>query len=411
MQKRNFYMKQPKTLIFLGDGMADEPIPELDGKTPIEVAQTPGMDAIAAAGCSGSLLTLPEGYPTSSDVANMSVLGCDLAHEYAGRGVLEAASQHIQLKPKDIVFRLNLISVKDGILHDFSGGHPSQQDAEALIHALNEQLATPHIRFYPGVSYRNLLVISGEVYNNDIATEKPDDNQGEPVAEHLPRAQCAAAEPTVQMLHKLMRDAADILENQPVNQAARAAGHAPANQIWINSGGSPKPFRTLQQRYSISGAIISAVDVIKGLGHFLGMDVINVPGATGYIDTNYEGKAATAVEALQTHDFVYLHLEAIDEVSHAQDLQLKIETIEAFDRRIIVPVLEKLGIGTATFALLPDHPVPIRLGKHTREPVPVSICGPGWQPDHIQHYSEASCPLGALGAMPAGGLMQKLFGI
>jgi 2,3-bisphosphoglycerate-independent phosphoglycerate mutase len=404
------YMNRTKTLIFLGDGMADEPIPELGGKTPIEVAHTPGMDAIAAAGCSGSLLTLPPGYPTSSDVANMSVLGCNLDTEYAGRGVLEAASQNIALKPNDIVFRMNLITVENGILKDFSGGHPSQQDAETLIDALNEHLATQHVRFYKGVSYRNLLVISGDVYNNDISTEKPDDNQGEPVREHLPQAQNAGAQATVQMLHKLMQDAAAILENHPINLAAKASGHAPANQIWINSGGSPKPFRTIQQRYGMTGAIISAVDVIKGLGRCLGMDVINVPGATGYIDTNYEGKAAAAVEALQTHDFVYLHLEAIDEVSHAQDLKLKIETIEAFDRRIVVPVLEKLGINGVTYALLPDHPVPVRLGKHTREPVPVSIAGPGWKPDSVTQYSETACPQGSLGTMPVGGLMQKLFG-
>jgi len=402
-------MKPTKTIIFLGDGMADEPIPELGGKTPIEVAHTPGMDAIAAAGCSGTLYTLPEAYPTSSDVANMSVLGCDLTREYAGRGVLEAAGCGIPMQPDDIAFRVNFTTVENGVLTDFSGGHIDPADGQKLVDALNLRFGSNCIKFYPGVSYRNLLILSGKQFSAAVDTEKPDDNQGELVEAHLPEALSAAGAHTTALITRMMREAGDLLENHPVNIAARAAGRVPANGVWIWSGGSPAGFRTLQERYGITSAVISAVDVIKGLGRCLGMEVIDVPGATGYIDTNYEGKADAAVEALQTHDFVYLHVEAIDEVSHARDLPLKIETIEAFDRRVVARVLAKLGHKPVTKVVLPDHPVPIRLGKHTRTPVPVSIAGPAWHPDAVQVYSEKTCPGGTLGAMAGVDLMNRLF--
>jgi 2,3-bisphosphoglycerate-independent phosphoglycerate mutase len=399
-----------KTIIFLPDGMADEPLSELGGRTPLQHVDTPGMDRIAREGRSGTLLTLPKDYPTSSDVANMSVLGCDLKTEYCGRGVLEAASQGIPLGPQDIAFRCNLISVAaDGTLADFSGGHIAQADAEALIRELNAAFSDGVVRFHPGVSYRNLLILSEGGYSAAVYCEKPDDNPGNPVAEHLPRAEAPAGESTAALLRDLMARAATVLAASEVNRRAVAEGRLPANGIWLWSPGRAGAIRTLRERHGISSAVISAVDVIKGLGRCLGMDVIPVPGATGYIDTNYEGKAQAAIAAIQTHDLVYVHVEAIDEVSHAMDLKLKLKAIEDFDRRIVVPVMRACGKGVR-YVVLPDHPVPIRIGKHTRTPVPVALCGPGIVPDGVEVFDECAAPCGALGALFGPELMEYLFG-
>jgi 2,3-bisphosphoglycerate-independent phosphoglycerate mutase len=403
-------MKPSKTIIILGDGMADEPIESLGGRTPLQAARTPAMDSIARAGRNGTLLTLPDAFPTSSDVANMSVLGCDLNAEYCGRGALEAAGRGIPLQPGDIAFRVNLTTVEDGILTDFSGGHLSQEDAETLIAALNGKLGRGNVRFYPGVSYRNLLVLSGPEFPASPYTEKPDDNHGNRVAEHLPSGEDPGSSKTAAFLCQLIRDASAILEDHQVNRRARAEGRPPANGIWPWSGGSAASIRTLVDKFGVTSAVISAVDVINGLGRCLGMDVITVPGATGYIDTNYEGKADAALAALETHDLVYLHVEAIDEVSHAQDLQLKIGTIEAFDSRLVARVLQGLAGKPVTVVILPDHPVPVRTGKHTRTPVPVAIAGPGWIADAVTTFDECSCPRGSLGTLVNGDLMARLFG-
>ena len=401
-------MSRRKTIIFLGDGMADEPLAELGGKTPIQFERTPGMDRIAREGRSGTLLTLPAGFPTSSEVANMSVLGCDLPTEYCGRGALEAAGRGVKLGPDDTAFRVNLTTVEEGILKDFSGGRVTQANAVVLIQALNDRFGNDKIRFYPGVSYRNILVLSGPEYSAKVKADKPDDNHGEYLVDHLPKADGPDGEATAALLRKLMSGASDVLGAHPVNLRLKAEGKAVANGIWPWSGGKVGAFRKVKDKYGIHGAVISAVDVIMGLGRCLGMDSIVVPGATGYIDTNYEGKAAAAVEALKNHDFVYLHLEGIDEVSHEQNLKLKIKAIEDFDSRIIVPVMEAVG-ADANYAVLPDHPVPIKMGKHTRIPVPVSVRMVGVAPDGVQAYSEIDCPPGALGAMKADGLMRVLF--
>ncbi len=400
---------RPKTIIFLGDGMADEPLAELDGQTPLQYAHTPAMDAIACEGRSGTLLTLPDGFPTSSEVANMSVLGCDLASEYCGRGPLEAAGRGIPLGPQDKAFRLNLVTVRDGVLHDFSAGHIPPPEAADLIAALNEHFGEPFIRFHPGVSYRNILILSGPHYSHRVATDKPDDNHGERLNRHWPRALAPEAEGTARLLRRLMEEAPALLESHPVNRHRAARGLPPANGVWPWSGGVAGALRPLREKHGVQGAVISAVDVIMGLGRCLGMDPIVVPGATGYLDTNFEGKADAAVQTLRDHDFVYLHLEAIDEVSHEQNLQKKIEAIEAFDRRIIAPVLAAVS-PAVNVAVLPDHPVPIRLGKHTRVPVPVSVRMAGQTPDEVTRFSETDCPRGALGAMRGDGLMRLLFG-
>lgn len=390
-------MKRYQTVLFLGDGMADEPLDSLGGKTPLQVAKTPYMDTIARKGRSGTMLTLPDGFPTSSDVANMSVLGCDLATELCGRGPLEAASQGIATRPHDLIFRMNLVSVDErGILRDFSGGHIAQADAVESIRLLNERLGSDAIRFYPGVSYRNLLVLSGERFSSDIAYDKPDDNHGNPVADHLPRAKSPAGEETAATLRRLTAEAAEVLKGRT------------ANGIWLWSGGRVGAIHSLTRRYGVKAAVISAVDVINGLGKCLGLDIIRVPGATGYIDTDYEGKADAALRALKEgYDFVYVHLEATDEVSHAQDLDLKRQVIEAFDSRLIGRVMDRAGDGVA-YCVLPDHPVPLAIGKHTRTPVPVSVYQPDNIPDAVATFDEEAALRGSLGFLKGSDLMDLL---
>ncbi len=386
-----------KAIVFLGDGMADEPVPELGNRTPLQVAHKPAMDRIAREGRSGTLLTLPEGYPTSSDVANMSVLGCDLRTELCGRGPLEAASQGISLGPHDIAFRVNLVTVDaQGVLRDYSGGQISRADARAAIDQLSVALGTDKIRFHAGVSYRNLLILSGPEFSADVLCDKPDDNHGSLVAEHLPRARTPAGEHTAAVLCELMSRASAVLQDFQ------------ANAIWPWSGGRAGAIHKVTELYSITAAVISAVDVINGLGRCMGMDVIPVPGATGYIDTNYEGKADAAIAAIRTHDFVFVHVEALDEVSHAQNAQVKIKTIEDFDRRLIGRVLAAVD-PAVTLAVLPDHPVPVRTGKHTRTPVPVAVRRADWTPDGVQTYDEEACLRGALGAMKGHAFMDLLF--
>ena len=390
--------------------MADEPIAELNGMTPLQWAHTPGMDRIAREGRSGTLLTLPHGFPTSSDVANMSVLGCDLKTEMCGRGVLEAASQGIELGPQDIALRCNLVSIdENGRLADYSAGHISQEDAKQLIDDLNAALATPVVRFYPGVSFRCLLVISGDGHSADVHCEKPDDHVGDLVAENLPTADTPECERTAVLLRDLMERAREVLAASEVNKRALAEGRQPANGIWPWSAGRSGAMRTLQQRHGITGAVISAVDVIKGLGHCLGMEVIDVPGATGYIDTNYSGKAQAAIEAIRRHDLVYVHVEAIDEVSHGRDLQLKLKAIADFDELIVHPVMKACG-NQIRYVVLPDHPVPLSMGRHTRTPVPVAISGPGVEPDAVETFDELAAPCGALGVLIGPELMEFLFG-
>lgn len=400
-------MKKTPVVLFLGDGMADEPVAELGGKTPLAYARTPYMDKIAARGRSGTMLTLPDGFPTSSDVANMSVLGGDLAKELCGRGPLEAASQGIEMGPDDVVFRMNLTTVdSDGTLKDFSGGHVGAAEQQEAIALLNEKIADvwkgapgEYIRFYAGVSYRNLILLHGPAFSGaDVAYDKPDDNSGNPVAEHLPRAKNEKGEYTAKVLRDVIARASDVLEGRG------------ANGVWPWSGGKAGAIHSVAQRYGIHGAIVAAVDVINGLGRTMGLDPIKVPGATGYIDTNYEGKADAAVKAVRDgYDFVYVHIESTDEVSHAQDLKLKLQAIEDFDKRLIGRVMDALG-DSAAYCVLPDHPVPLRLGKHTRTPVPVAVAQPGIEPDAVAVYSETEAPKGALGALKGGELMDLLLG-
>ena len=302
---------------------------------------------------------------------------------------------------------MNFTTVVDGVLRDYSGGHIAQQDAEALIEALAGAFGTDEVRFHAGVSYRNLLVLSGARFSEKVKTEKPDAHQGDRVEDNLLVAEEGAAEETVAVLRQLVQDAVSVLENHPVNGRLKSEGKPQVNGIWPWSGGRGLAIKRLDEKFGISGAVISAVDVIVGLGRCLGMTEVEVPGVTGYIDTNYEGKADAAVEAIKTHDLVYLHVEAIDEVSHAQELDLKIKTIEEFDSRVVSRVISKVG-QEVDLVVLPDHPVPVSIGKHTRTPVPIAARMSGMKPDGVSVFDEQACQAGSLGHMKGAQLMQLL---
>ena len=400
-----------KVVIFLADGMADDPQEQLNGKTPLEFANTPGMDEIARRGINGSFRTLPPGLPTSSDVANMSVLGFQPEHNYPGRGPIEAVSQGIELAPGDVAWRCNLVYVSDdGILKDYSAGHISDADAAMLMAALKAEFDSPQVTFHSGVSYRNLLVLHGEEFSADVDYFKPDSSQDLPLAELRlsPLNDSAKARHTVEFLLDLEERAAKFLAAHPLN----AGKSAPANRIWPWSPGYRPAIADFSELYcGRTGAVISAVDVIKGIGLCSNMEVIEVPGATGFLDTNYSGKVSAALEALKKHDLVYLHVEAIDECSHMGDLKLKLQAIEEFDTKVVVPVLEALRGQNVNFAVLPDHPVPVKLRQHTTTPVPLAICGPDFKADGVTAFSEQLSPGGALGLLSKDELIRKLLEI
>ncbi len=399
-----------KAIIFLADGMADEPIESLGGKTPLEAVETPAMDRIAASGASGTFLSLPEGFPTSSDAANMSVLGYNLAEFYPGRGPIEAASQGIVLKDDDIAWRCNLVYVDpQGILIDYSAGHIDNAVSSELMRDLQREFGSAEVTFYPGVSYRNLLVLHGKNFSANIDYAKPDSSQGEHISSLRLKALDDSREAayTVAFLEDLDRRTAAFLARHPLTQNVER----PGNRIWPWSPGHRPSFTPFAQKYAgKTAAVISAVDVIQGIGKCAKMDVIMVPGATGYIDTNYEGKARAAIEAIKTHDMVYVHVEAIDECSHMGDLRLKMQAIRDFDQRIVAPIMAACG-DDITYAVLPDHPVPLALRAHTRTPVPVAICGPGIVPDKIMSYTEKLAPQGSIGALKEDEFIRLVLGI
>ena len=400
-----------KAIIFLADGMADEPLPELGGKTPLEAAHTPAMDSIARDGVNGTFLTLPEGLPTSSDVANMSVLGFYPERNYPGRGPIEAVSQGIELGPDDVAFRCNLVYVSDdGVLRDYSAGHIDNETAAVLMNDLQKQFGNSDVTFHSGVSYRNLLVLHGKCFSDRIHYFKPDSSQDMPVSELKLSAADDSPEVayTVEFLDRLGQLCTAFLAAHPLNRDRKA----PANWIWPWSPGRRPRLEPFSVCYSgRRGAVISAVDVIKGIGKSSGMEVVEVPGATGFLDTNYAGKVAAALEAIKRVDLVYVHVEAIDECSHLGDLKLKMQAIEDFDSKIVAPILSALKGQGITFAVLPDHPVPIKLRKHTTTPVPLAIAGPGIEPDQVQSFSETLAPTGSLGFLRGNELVKKVLGL
>jgi 2,3-bisphosphoglycerate-independent phosphoglycerate mutase len=397
-----------KYLVFLADGMADEPLSELKGKTPLEVANTPSLDSLAKNGAQGTLLTIPKPFPSSSDAANLSVLGYDLAKNYCGRGPIEAARQDIELEEDEIAFRCNLITVIDGILEDYSAGQIEQTSAEDLINLLNDKLGNSKIKFYPGVSYRNLLILRGDEFSDKIGYHKPDSNQGVKWKEIIPYPQDKEAETTAELIKDLIEKSMEILKDAPANISLMRSNKKPANCIWPWSPGRKPHFESFEEKYNKKGAVISAVDVILGIGKLTGMQAIKPDGATGFIDTNFENKVEAALSALKSNDFVYLHLEAIDECSNIGDLELKIKAIEAFDRRLVRPVLDQID-DEIIIGVLPDHPVPVRLRKHTRNPVPFLISGKTIPKDNNVEYSEKTAVQGGFGSLDKYTFLDTLF--
>ena len=389
--------------------MADEPLEELNNKTPLEAVDTPAMDAIAKRGASGTFLSLPKGFPTSSDAANMSVLGYKLPECYPGRGPLEAVSQNIALAKDDFAWRCNLVNVENDILIDYSAGHIDNDISSKLIQALKEKFDSDKITFHSGVSYRNLLVLHGDQFSKDIFYSKPDSSQGDRVADILLKPEDpndSKAQYTVDFLNNLMKESYEFLKDHPLNKGLKAS----ANMIWPWSPGAKPNLPSFASLYNNKkGAVITAVDVISGIAKCAEMDVLYVEGATGFIDTNYKGKADAAIAAFKDYDFIYLHVEAIDECSHMGDLKLKMQAIKDMNDKIVAPVMDALKDEDVIFAILPDHPVPIKLRKHTRTPVPVAMCGGNIVPDEINEYSESAAPNGSLGFMKEDELMHELF--
>jgi len=396
-----------KYVIFLGDGMADLPIEELGGKTPLQVAQKPAMDRIAREGRCGSLVTVDDDMPPGSEVANLTVLGYDPHQCYQGRGVIEAASIGVNLGPADVALRCNLICVEEERIRNHSAGHISTEEAVELINFLSVRLGTGDVKFHPGISYRHVVVLkpTGVFEKDPPSTElecfPPHDHVGEPVNELKIRPRTPEARATADLLNDLVRRSGYLLAAHPINVRRRQRGKDPANSIWFWSPGRKPVMATFQQLYGLTGAVISAVDLIQGLGIYAGLNVIKVPGATGLIDTNFEGKADACLEALKSADFVYVHVEAADEAGHSKDLKQKIRAIEYLDSRLIARVLKGIeddGI-SAVIALLPDHPTPVAKGNHIHGAVPVAIRDPRHAPDSVSAYDEVSVAAGSLGLM------------
>lgn len=388
-----------KHIIILGDGMADEPIEALGNKTPLEYAQTPGFDYLAKNGVSGTLNTVPDGFVPGSEIANLGILGYDVRKAYEGRGSLEAVSMGIDIANDEMAMRCNIICVENGKIKNHSAGHITTEEAAQLIDTLQKELGSENILFNCGVSYRHLLKIKGGIKN--IYCTPPHDVPGVDIESVLPKAETIEAEATCNLIIDLMRRSYDILMNHPVNIQRMAVGKDPANMIWPWSPGYRPAMSTLKELYGIKkGAVITAVDLIRGIGIYAGLDVLNVEGATGLYDTNYEGKAQAAINALKgDYDFVFLHVEASDEAGHEGNAELKVRTIEDLDSRVVLPIIEatkEMDI-PVTIALLPDHPTPCHIKTHTADPVPFVIYRPGMKADSVEIFNEQAARNGAYG--------------
>ena len=405
-----------KHIIILGDGMADWPVKSLGGKTLLQYAHTPYMDMLARKGRSGRLMTVPDGFHPGSEVANMSVMGYDLPKVYEGRGALEAASIGVELQPGEMAMRCNLICVEGDLLKNHSAGHITTAESDVLIKYLEEKLGSDRVRFYTGVQYRHLLVIKGGDKRLDCTP--PHDVPLKPFQPLLVKPFSGTENITVpegdadltprqtaDLINDLILLSQELLQDHPINQKRISEGKDPANSIWPWSPGYRPQMERLSDKFPQveRGAVISAVDLINGIGFYAGLRRLDVEGATGLYDTNYENKVAAALEALKTDDFVYLHIEASDEAGHEGDVDLKLLTIENLDKRAVGPIYEALKDWKepVAIAVLPDHPTPCELRTHTAEPVPFLIWYPGIEPDEVQTYDEVAACNGAYGLLKA----------
>jgi 2,3-bisphosphoglycerate-independent phosphoglycerate mutase len=359
-----------KIIVLLGDGMSDEVYQQLGNKSPLQAAKTENMDYMARHGMVGLAHTVPEGLPPGSDVANLSVFGYDPKGCYTGRSPLEAISMGVQLGADDVAFRMNLVTLKPHgsslYMQDFSAGHISTSEAAELVKTLQQELGGKQFEFYPGVGYRHLMVWRGG--KDAMTATPPHDITGKSILDYLPKGDGADT------LNSIMNSCQMLFHTHPVNKKRKEEGKLPANSVWLWGHGKTPKIASYQDTFGLNGAVISAVDLIKGIGICAGLDSINVEGATGYIDTNYRGKAEAALAALETHDFVYIHVEAPDEASHAGSMEHKLQAIEDFDRQVVGTVLEGIKkFGSYAILCCPDHPTPVRLMTHTSEPVPFII--------------------------------------
>lgn len=414
-----------KHIIILGDGMADHPVERLGGKTLLQYAHTPYMDMLAKKGKTGRLITVPDGFLPGSEVANSSIMGYDQNEVYEGRGPLEAASIGYELKPTDLALRCNIINVQDGKIITHNGGNLETEDADVLIKYLNETLGKdyPDVEFVTGIQYRHLLVVHHG--NKYIECAPPHDHPNENwhdllVKPILPESEVEeghiSCSDTAALLNELIIKSQKLLENHPFNIERKKRGERMANLIWPWGGGYRPHMLTLSQMYPQikKGSVISAVDLIRGIGHYAGLRNIIVEGATGLSDTNYEGKAAAAIQALKDgDDFVYVHVEASDEAGHDGDLELKLKTIEYLDQRLIKPIVDEVSTWTepVCISVLPDHPTPVEIRTHVKEPVPFIIYYPGIEPDQVEEYDEVSCVSGSYGLLQLQDFMKAFMAI
>ena len=408
--------------------MADHQVDRLGGKTLLQYARPEYMNRLAKAGRCGRLVTVPEGFPPGSEVANTAILGYDLNKVYEGRGPLEAASIGYEMADDDFAIRCNIITLEDGKIITHNGGNLQTEDARILIDYLNETLAKPinekegceRVKFICGIQYRHLLIIKGG--NKHIVCAPPHDHPNEPwrpllvtPEPGLVGSDIVAAQSTATLINDLILRSQELLAQHPFNQARAARGERQANSIWPWSGGYRPSMQTLMQQYPQvkTGAVISAVDLIQGIGKYAGLRIIKVPGATGLADTNYEGKAQAAIDALQTDDFVFVHVEATDEAGHDGDLDLKLKAIDYLDQRLIKPIFEateKID-EPVCIAILPDHPTPVEQRIHVNEPVPFLIYYKGIEPDSVEYYDEESCVTGGYGLLRLQQFMQEFMKI
>lgn len=398
-----------KRIVILGDGMADEPIASLGGKTPMQVAHTPYMDLLARQGRSGLLQTVPHGFSPGSEIANLSILGYDVPSVYEGRGVLEAASMGVEVLPGELCLRCNLVNLEGNRLKNHSAGHISTPEANELIRFLDKKLGGESISFHPGVSYRHVLKIRGG--SKALHCTPPHDIPGQPFVPHLVHPENDDAIATANLLNRLIAASRELLEDHAVNQRRKGEGKDPANAIWPWSPGFRSSMKLLKELFPIgSGAVISAVDLIRGIGVYAGLEVVKVEGATGLYDTNYEGKAAAALAALKKHDFVYLHVEASDEAGHEGNVPLKIKTIEYLDARLVKTIYEETVTWQepVTIAVLPDHPTPCATRTHTSQPVPFLIYRRDREPDEVLAYDEFSAKEGSYGLLSGAKFIKAL---
>ena len=400
-----------KYIIILADGCADEPIKELGNKTPLQAAHTPNIDALCVKSRCGKLITVPSDMPPGSEIANLSVLGYDVKEVFEGRGVLEAASIGVTVNEGELALRCNIICIEDEKIKNHSAGHITTPESAELIKTLQQEMNSDIVKFYPGVSYRHLLIIREG--NKNIHCTPPHDVPGTPFRAVLVKAKDNDSGSTAQLLNDLILKSQNILKDHPVNKARIEKGKDPGNSIWMWSPGYKPAMKTYKELYNKSGSIISAVDLLYGIGAYAGLKAIHVEGSTGLYDTNYEGKAKAAVEALKEVDFVYLHIEASDEAGHEGDFALKTKTLEYLDQRVVKYIVEETAKmkEPVAIAILPDHPTPCSIRTHTHDPVPFMIYHPDEKADQVTEYNEFSVENGFFGTLKGNEFIKALFKI